>query len=82
MLHVTPRYFAKFLNVWITFHDGRALHVFFFYKYTKSDNLDWPDVNIGYLSIGGSLFDAGKHCSKLDLPPLLFPHPSPCACMM
>lgn len=26
--HVTPHYFAKFLNVWIIFHNSRALHVF------------------------------------------------------
>lgn len=57
-------------------------HYMFLYKYTKSDNLDWPDVNTGYFSLGSSLFQSWQVLFQIGSAPLLFPHPSLCVWMM
>lgn len=47
----------------------------FLYKYTKSDNLDWPDVNTGYLSLGGSVFQSWQVLFQVGSAPSFLPPP-------
>lgn len=48
-------------------------HYMFLYKYTKSDNLDWSDVNTGYLSLGGSIFQSWQALFQVGSAPSSLP---------